>query len=54
MIKIKKFKPISVPCKDKFTGRIKEFTIYAEGFTNACKLLEFELELNWIIGYGSM
>jgi len=54
MIKVKMFKQIQVPCKDKFTGIIENFTIYAEDFTHACKLLEFELDMNWIIGYGSM
>lgn len=54
MIQLKIFKQIQVPCKDKFTGVVKNFTIYAEDFYHACMLLEYELDINWIIGYGSM
>jgi hypothetical protein len=38
MIRLKMFNQIQVPCKDKFTGTIENFTIYAEDFTHACKL----------------
>jgi hypothetical protein len=54
MIKVEKYSQIQVPCKDKLTGIIETFTVYAKDFTHAKWLLEFDLDMRWIIGYGAM
>jgi len=54
MIKVKMYSQIQVPCKDRITGIIETFTVYAEDFAHAKWLLEFDLDMRWIIGYGAM
>ena len=48
------YSQIQVPCKDRLTGIMETFTVYAEDFTHAKWLLEFDLDMRWIIGYGAM
>jgi hypothetical protein len=54
MIRIKQKQLFIVPCKDKLTGKITDYSVYAFDYTGACDELEYELDLRWIIGYGSL
>lgn len=54
MIKIRQYREITVPCKNKQTKQIQNFTVLALNFEHAKDILFYELDLGWQIGYGSM
>jgi len=54
MIQYKTKQLIQVPCKNKLTGNIETFEVMAYDFSDAIKELELILDLQWVIGYGSM
>jgi hypothetical protein len=45
-----------VPCKNKYTNGIINFSVIAFSFSEAVLILKDELlcSLEWIVGYGSM
>ena len=53
MIQYKTKQLIQVPCKNKLTGSIEIFEVMGYDFAHAKKVLELELDLRWIIGYGA-
>ena len=53
MIQTKQLTEIQVPCKNRLTGEETSFTVLAYDFGHAKKVLEWELDLRWIIGYGA-
>ena len=54
MIRVRQYKQITVPCKNKETKQIENFTVLALDFEHAKNILFYELDLGWIVGFGAM
>ena len=54
MILVRQYRQITVPCRDRDTKNVQNFTVLALDFEHAKRILIYELDNNWQIGWGAM